>query len=71
MIKIHRIIWKEIRRPLIDISCHIIVFCLNISGFWIMIQYTDILFPSMPLVVKAFAIISEIAMVKHFAKESL
>ena len=70
MIKIHRKIWMEIRRPVIDISRHIIVFCLNIIGLWIMIQLTDILFPDIPLAVKALAYLSEIGILVHFAKDS-
>ena len=71
MIKIHREIWKETRRPVIDLSRHIIIFCLNILGLWIMIQLTDILFPNIPLAVKALAYLSEIAIIVHFAKDSL
>lgn len=70
MNKIHRDIWKETRRPIIDLSCHIILFCLNILGLWIMIQLTDILFPNIPLAVKALAYLSEICLVIHFAKDS-
>lgn len=35
-----------------------------------MIQLTDILFPNIPLAVKAMAYLSEIAIVVHFAKDS-
>jgi hypothetical protein len=59
MIKIHREIWKETRRPVIDLSRHIIVFCLNIIGLWIMMQLTDLLFPHIPLVVKGLAYLSD------------
>lgn len=70
MIKIYREIWKEIRRPVIYLSRHIIVFCLNIIGLWIMIQLTDILFPDIPIAVKALAYLSEIGIVVHFAKDN-
>lgn len=70
MIKIHHDIWKEIRRPVMNISRHIIIFCLNIIGLWIMIQLTNILFPDIPLAVKALAYLSEIGILVHFAKDS-
>ena len=70
MIKIHREIWKKVRHPIIEMSRHIIVFCLNIIGLWIMIQLTDILFPDIPIAVKMLAYLSEIGMVVHFAKDN-
>jgi hypothetical protein len=70
MIKIHREIWKETRRPVIDISRHIIIFCLNIVGLWVMIHLTDFLFPDIPLAVKALAYLSEIGIIVHFAKDN-
>ncbi len=70
MIKIHRDVWNKIRRPIIDISRHIIVFCINLLALWIMTQLTDLLFPNIPLVVKALAYLSETALVIHFAKDS-
>lgn len=70
MIKIHHEIWKKVRHPIIDMSRHIIVFCLNIIGLWIMIQLTDILFPNLPLAVKALAYLSELGIVVHFARDN-
>lgn len=70
MIKIHQDIWNKMRPSVVNLSKHAILFCLTISILWIMIQLTDILFPSIPLVVKVLAILSEIGIIIHFAKDN-
>lgn len=50
---------------------HAICFSLTILIIWLMMKFTEHLFPNIPLAIKILIFISEIIIIFHFAKENI
>ncbi len=55
----------------INLVKHTVFFFLTILIVWFTIKFTELLFPNLPFVVKILLYISEVALIIHFAKESM
>jgi hypothetical protein len=71
MPKIHLDIWKKVRPDLIDLSKHFIITSLTIITFWFVIKIIDFLFQTIPITIKIFSYIAEIAIILHYVKDSI
>jgi hypothetical protein len=56
---------------MINLVKHTVFFFLTILIIWFTIKFTELLFPSLPFVVKILLLISEVALIIHFARESM
>lgn len=55
----------------INLVKHTVLFFMTILIIWFTIKFTEILFPNFPFAVKILLYISEVALLFHFARESM
>lgn len=68
---IHHDIWIKTCPFTINLVKHTVLFFLTILIIWFTIKFTELLFPNFPFAVKILLYISEVALIIHFAKESM
>lgn len=68
---IHHDIWVKTCPYTINLVKHTILFFLTILIIWFTIKLTELLFPNLPFAVKILVYLSEVALIIHFAKESI
>lgn len=64
-------IWVKTCPYTINLVKHTIFFFLTILIIWFTIKLTELLFPNLPFAVKILVFISEVALIIHFARESI
>ncbi len=68
---IHRDIWVKTCPYTIDLFKHTIHLFLTILIIWLTIKLTEFLFPNLPFAIIILIYLSEVALIIHFARESI
>jgi len=68
---IHHDIWVKTGPYTINLVKHTVLFFLTLLIIWFTIKFTELLFPNLPFAVKMLLFISEVALIIHFARESM